>query len=89
MWTRAAHGVNPKKPAAAADDASDLLAGGTRYTLITGYRNPKAHEVSKWITPGFLEKTTPGLTRGQKDFEVLDACGDPLPGSRGKSKWQP
>jgi hypothetical protein len=60
-------------------------------TLITGYRYPKAHEVSEWITPGFIENMTPGLTKEQKAFEVLDECGDPLPRSQGpeKSKWQP
>ena len=44
MWTRAAHGVNPKR-------APGSPGVGTRYTLITGYRNPMCREVSKWITP--------------------------------------
>jgi hypothetical protein len=36
------------------------------------FQSLKAHEVSELITPGFLKKMTPGLTKGQKAFGMLD-----------------
>jgi hypothetical protein len=79
MWTHGAHGVDPKPPEAA-----------TRYTLITGYRQPSCREVSKWITPAFYERETVGLPELAKDFSVLDeTTGKPLPTPPGRSKFRP
>ena len=79
MWTAAAHGVNPKLPRGTT---------ATRYTLITGYRNPMAREVSKWITPRFLATVTPGLTQQEKDVAVLDEAGVAL-GDPDRPWWLP
>lgn len=78
MWTHAAHAVEPK---ASGTD--------TRYTLITGYRQPQCHEVSKWITPAFYRRNTMGLPPLAKDFSVLDEFGRPLSTLPGRSEFRP
>ena len=78
MWTHAAHAVQPKQP-----DTP------TRYTLITGYRQPQCREVSKWITPAFYNRRTVGLAPEGKDFAILDGSGEPLPTPPGKDLFRP
>jgi len=78
MWTHAAHAVQPKQP-----DTP------TRYTLITGYRQPQCREVSKWITPAFYNRKTVGLAPEGKDFAILDGSGEPLPAPPGKDLFRP
>jgi hypothetical protein len=56
MWTHAAHGVDPK-PA----------GSPRRWALITAYRNPGQPSVSRWMTPKFTQKPTPGLKMLEKD----------------------
>ena len=51
MHTHAAHGVSPREE-----------GSGTRYCVVTAYRNPGAVSQSRWITEEFAQKTTPGLT---------------------------
>jgi len=50
MHTHAAHGVSPREE-----------GSGTRYCVVTAYRNPGAVSQSRWITEDFRQKTTPGL----------------------------
>ena len=78
MWTHAAHAVEPKP-----------MGTDTRYTLITGYRQPQCREVSKWITPAFYRRKTVGLHMHAKDFAVLDEQGEPLPTPPGRSEFRP
>jgi hypothetical protein len=78
MWTHAAHAVEPKP-----------MGTDTRYTLITGYRQPQCREVSKWITPAFYRRKTVGLHVQAKDFAVLDEQGEPLPTPPGRSEFRP
>eukprot|EP01046_Picozoa_sp_COSAG06_P043177 COSAG06_NODE_5619_length_3356_cov_3.849555_2_plen_163_part_00 len=78
MWTHAAHAVQPKQP-----DTP------MRYTLITAYRQPRCHEVSKWITPAFYNRRTVGLAADGKDFTILDGAGEPLPSPPGKDLFRP
>ena len=61
----------------------------TRYTLITGYRQPQCREVSKWITPAFYNRRTVGLAPEGKDFAILDGSGEPLPTPPGKDLFRP
>ena len=56
MWTHAAHGVDPK-PA----------GSERRWAMITAYRNPGAPSVSRWMTPKYTGKPTPGLKLYEKD----------------------
>eukprot|EP01043_Picozoa_sp_COSAG02_P006900 COSAG02_NODE_201_length_29473_cov_135.510213_26_plen_393_part_00 len=56
MWTHAAHGVDPKP-----------VGSERRWAMITAYRNPGAPSVSRWMTPKFTVKPTPGLKLFEKD----------------------
>ena len=87
MWTHAAHAVQPTLPDTA-----------TRYTLITGYRQPRCHEgairsgeavIQKWITPAFYNRRTVGLASDGKAFTFMDEAGGPLPTPPGKDLFHP
>lgn len=56
MWTHAAHGVDPKP-----------VGSERRYAMITAYRNPGQPSVSRWMTPKYTAKRTPGLRMFEKD----------------------
>jgi hypothetical protein len=56
MWTHAAHGVDPKP-----------VGSERRWAMITAYRNPGMPSVSRWMTPKYTAKPTPGLRLYEKD----------------------
>ena len=56
MWTHAAHGVDPKP-----------VGSERRWAMITAYRNPGQPSVSRWMTPKYTAKPTPGLRMYEKD----------------------
>ena len=49
MWTHAAHGVTPRKP-----------ASNTRWTVVYAYRNPGEPSAARWITEDFEQAGCPG-----------------------------
>ena len=78
MWTHAAHAVQPKP-----------LWAAPRVALIAGFRQPRCHEVSKWMTPTFYRRPTVGLPAHAKDFTVLDDDGKALPPHATQGEFRP
>ena len=78
MWSHAAHAVQPKPK-----DAEP------RRTFITGWRQPRCREVSKWMTPSWYRQPTPGLPPNAKSFAILDEHGNPLPSDPTRGEFRP